>query len=89
MTQWKEIQLVSMRMQVRSLVSLSGSGIWYCPKLWCRSQTRLRSCASETVVLAGNRNPDPTPTPGAWERPYAWGAALKSKKKKKKRERRN
>ena len=30
MAQWKRIQLVSMRMRVQSLASLSGTGIWHC-----------------------------------------------------------
>ena len=37
-------RLVSMRMQVRSLASLSGLRIWRCHDLWCRLQTLLRSC---------------------------------------------
>ena len=39
--QWKRIQLVSMKMRVRSLASFSGSGIWHCPELWHMSQMRL------------------------------------------------
>ena len=34
--QWKQIQLISMRMWVQSLVLLSTSGIWRCRELWCR-----------------------------------------------------
>ena len=34
--QWKRIRLVSMRMQVRSLASLSGLRIQHCCELWCR-----------------------------------------------------
>ena len=41
MAQWKRVWLVSMRMQVRSLASLSRSGIWRCCDLWCRSQIQL------------------------------------------------
>ena len=41
--QWEQIQLVSMRMWVRSLASLSGSEIWCCRELWRRSQTQLGS----------------------------------------------
>ena len=33
--QQKQTQLVSMRMQVRSLASLSGLGIWHFSELWC------------------------------------------------------
>ena len=43
MAQWKQIQLVPMRMRVPSLALLSGSGIWHCHVLWCRPQTWLRS----------------------------------------------
>ena len=42
-TQWKQIRLISMGMQVRSLASLSGLGIRRCLELWCRSQTRFES----------------------------------------------
>ena len=34
--QWKQIQLVSMRIQVRSLALLSGLRIWRCCELWHR-----------------------------------------------------
>ena len=34
--QWKWIQLVSMRMRVQSLASISGSGIQRCCEPWCR-----------------------------------------------------
>ena len=39
-------------MRVRSLISLSGSGIWCCYELWCRSQTWLRSGVA--VAVAGS-----------------------------------
>ena len=35
-TQWKLIQLVSMRMWVQSLTLFIGSGIQHCPELWYR-----------------------------------------------------
>ena len=35
--QWKRIQLGTMKLQVRSLASLSGLRIWHCCELWCRS----------------------------------------------------
>ena len=35
MAQWKQIQLVSMRMWVRYLASLIGLGIWHCYELCC------------------------------------------------------
>ena len=36
MAQWKQILLVSMKTQVQSLPSLSGSRIWHYLELWCR-----------------------------------------------------
>ena len=48
--QQKQISLVSMRMQVRSLASLSRLKIWHCHDLWCTSQTRLRSDVAVAVV---------------------------------------
>ena len=41
--QQKQIRLVSMRMWVLSLASISRSGIQDCQELWCRSQMLLRS----------------------------------------------
>ena len=37
--QWEEIRLVFMKMWVRPLALLSGSGIWYCHRLqtWLQS----------------------------------------------------
>ena len=43
MVQWKRIGVGTMRLQVRSLASLSGLRIWHCRELWCRSQTWLIS----------------------------------------------
>ena len=37
--QQKGIQLVSLRMHVQALASISVSGIQRCSELWCRSQT--------------------------------------------------
>ena len=48
--QWKQIRLLSMRTQVRSLASLSGLRIQHCRELWCRSQTWLRSGIAVTVT---------------------------------------
>ena len=48
--QQKLIQLVYMRMQVVSLASLSGLGIWHCCEPRHRSQTWLRSCLAVAVV---------------------------------------
>ena len=48
--QWKRIRLGTMGLQVRSLVSLSGSGIQCCHELWYSSQTRLRYQVAVAVV---------------------------------------
>ena len=48
--QHKRTWLVSMRMQVRSLASLSGLRIWRCHVLQGRSQTWLGSCMAVAVV---------------------------------------
>ena len=72
MAQRKWVPRVSMRMQVRSLASISGSGIWYCHALWGSDPTLLwmqRRLAVPSVIR-----------PLAWELPYVAGAALKSKK---------
>ena len=45
-----QIRLVSMRLRVRSLASLSGLGIWCCRELWCRSKTWLGSHVAVPVV---------------------------------------
>ena len=65
----------SMRLEVRSLASLSGLRIQHCRRrgsdlelwLWCR-------LAAVALI-----------SPLAWETPYAMGAAIKRKKEKKKR----
>ena len=51
MAQWKWIWLVSVRMQVRSLASLSGFRIWHCCELWYKSQMQLGSPMA--VAVAG------------------------------------
>ena len=51
-----------MRMQVRSLGSLSGLRIRRCCELWCRLQTRLRS--DMAVAVSGNYSSDSTPSLG-------------------------
>ena len=50
MGQRKQIQLVSMRMRVRSLASLSGLRIRRYHKLWWRLQARLGSRIAVAVV---------------------------------------
>ena len=78
--QWKRIRLVSMRLQVQFLASLSGSGIGPCHELWCRSQTWLRSSVAMAVVWGGTAVALMRPL--AWGLSYATGAALKKKSKK-------
>ena len=53
--QWKWIQLGTMRLWVRSLASLSGSGIWHCCERWCRpaAVALIRSLAQKPPYAAG------------------------------------
>ena len=50
MAQQKQISLASMRMQVRSVASLSGLRIRHCPEVWCGSQMQLGSLVAVAVV---------------------------------------
>ena len=52
MVQQKRILLVSLKMQVQSLASLSGLRIQHCHELWCRSQMLLRSDIDVVVGAA-------------------------------------
>ena len=61
MAQQKRIWLVSMKMWVRSLASLSGSGIQRCCELWCRSQTQLGSHIAVAAMWASGYSSDVTP----------------------------
>ena len=54
--QWEQTQLVSMRMRVPSLASISRSGIWHCCALWCRFQIWLRTLVAVAVVWASSSN---------------------------------
>ena len=82
MVQQKQIQLVSTRLQVRSLASLTGLRIRHCHELWCRSQMLLRfSIAVGWCRLAATAPIRPL----AQEPPYAAEAALEKTKKKKKK----
>ena len=72
-----QTQLLSMRMRVQSLVSLSGLRFWCCGELWCRSETWFRS-----HITIWRRVAAAAPIwPLAWKLPYVIGAALKSKNK--------
>ena len=48
--QQKQIQLVSVRMHIQSLASISRLGIQHCHELWCRSQTLLGSYVALAVL---------------------------------------
>ena len=48
--QQKQIQLGTMRLQVRFLVSLNGLRIWHCRELWYRSWMRLGYRVAVAVV---------------------------------------
>ena len=75
-------QHVSVTMQVRSLVSLSGLRIQLCHKLWHRSQMRLGYSAAVAVAQASAAAPI---QPLTNELPYATAVALKRKRKRKER----
>ena len=64
MAQQKRIRLGTMRLRVRSLASLSGSGIQRGDELRCGSQTQLGSCMAVAVVQAGGYSSDSTPSLG-------------------------
>ena len=66
-------------MRVRSLASLSVSGIWHCRELWCRSKTQLGFHVAAAVVWAGSCSCDLTPSLGTSLR------CRRSPKKKKKK----
>ena len=79
MAQQKRIQLVSVRIRVRSLASLSGSGICRCHELWCRLQKQLRSFVAVAVTVSCS--PDSTPSLGT---SICYRSSPKKKKEKKK-----
>ena len=62
--QQKLTQLVSMRTQVRSLASISGSGIRHCGELWCRSQTGTDPTLLWLWWRPGSYSSDSTPSLG-------------------------
>ena len=53
-----------MRLQVRSLASLSALKIWHCRELWCKSQTRLGSGIAMALAQASNCSSDSIPSLG-------------------------
>ena len=62
--QQKQFRVGTMRLQVRSLASLSGLRIQHCHELWCRSQMWLRSCIAVAVARASGYSFDYTPSLG-------------------------
>ena len=57
MMQRKQIWLGAMRLQVRSLASLSKLRIQHCCELWCKSQTWLRSVVAQVSSYSSNSTP--------------------------------
>ena len=80
MVQQKQIQLGSMRLQVRSLALLSGLWIRCCCELCRRSQTQLGSCIAVTVAWASSCSSDWTPSLGI----SIWHGCSPKKRKKEK-----
>ena len=85
MVQWKQIQLGTMRLQVRSLALLSGLRIRYRHELWCRSQMQLGSGVAVVVAQAGSCSSDQTPGLGTSTCLRCGLKKIKDKKKKKKK----
>ena len=75
----ENIWLVTRRMQVQPLASLSRLRSRHCCELCCRSQMQLRSHIAVAVVEASSYS---SIQPPAWELLYAVGEALKRPKKK-------
>ena len=73
-----------MRMQVRSLASLSGLRIQRCQELWCRSQMRLRSGVAMAVAQASSCSSNQTPGLRTF---ICQGCGPQKKKRKKKKNR--
>ena len=83
MAQRKRIRLRTMRLQVRSLASLSGLSIQHCCQLWCRSQAQLGSCITVALVQAGSCRSHQTRSLGT---SICHGCGPKKQKIKKKKE---
>ena len=74
-------RLVSTRMQVQSLASLSRLSIRPCRQLWCRSVGH-RHSSDPTLLLLWHRPAAAAPNqPLAWELPCAASAALKKRER--------
>ena len=82
-------QLVSMRMWIQFLASLSGLTIWHFGEPQCRLQTRLGSRVTVVLAWAGGYSSDSTPSLGTSiclrSGPRKKTKNKKKKKKKKKR----
>ena len=72
-----------MRMQIRSLASLSGLRIQGCHLLWCRLHTRLGFCVAVAVLQASSYSSNLTPSLGT-SLCCEWSPKKQKKKKKKK-----
>ena len=72
--QQSQTQLVSIRMWVQSLPSLSGLRIQGFRELWSRLQTRLRSGTAVAIVQAGSYSSKLTPSLGT---SICWGYSPK------------
>ena len=83
--EWKQIQLVTMRFQIRSLALFSGLRIWCCRELWCRLQTRLRSHIPVALAYSGGYSSDWTPSLGTSILSWSGPRNCKKRQKKKKR----
>ena len=80
---WLRIELVSLRMPVRSLASLTGLRIQRGCDLWQRSQMRLGSQVAVAAAEAGSCGSDFTPCLGT---STCRGCSLKKDKEKKKKD---
>ena len=68
-----------MRLQVRSLASLSGLRIWYCRELWCSSQMWLGSDVAVTMAQVSSCSSD---LPSSLGTSICHGCGPKNEKKK-------
>ena len=77
----ERIWLISMRMQIRSLASLSGSGFRCCHELWCRLQTWLGFLILWLWCRPASCSSDSAPSLGT-SICHGWGPEKKKRKKK-------
>ena len=86
LVRWEWIRVVSMRMQVQSLASLSGSEIQCCCELWRRWQMWLGSGIAVAEAKADSCNFELIPSLGTSICYWCGPKRQKKKKKKKKKE---